>query len=265
MAPTDTAKDSHDSRSQFFWFERDAAGDFPFYNGIPRSLSGSQWAIVLAGVVLGFAALIAPVEFYRTTVGGFVAVIVFFAIPLAALAIVAGNDWKALFRRLGFRDFLWILGVAVANIAVSVVVVLLLRHFFDMNPNPVGGILGEATDAERTLFYLNTIPQLFGEEVVSVIPFLAKLWLCHAKLGMQIKPSVLLAWLGAALFFGAIHLPTYEWNFVQCFVVIGTARVVLLLGYLATKNILVSTGAHIINDWATFTLIVVLGSQATIA
>jgi membrane protease YdiL (CAAX protease family) len=37
---------------------------------------------------------------------------------------------------------------------------------------------------------------------------------------------------------------------VQCVVVIGSARLVLTLAYVWTKNIWVSTGAHIINDWS---------------
>jgi hypothetical protein len=51
------------------------------------------------------------------------------------------------------------------------------------------------------------------------------------------------------LVFGALHLPTYDWNLVQCIVIIGTARMVLTLAYIVTKNIWVSTGAHVINDW----------------
>ncbi|WP_412705586.1 hypothetical protein [Aeromonas rivipollensis] len=46
---------------------------------------------------------------------------------------------------------------------------------------------------------------------------------------------------------------------------IGTARIVLLSGYIITKNIWVSTGAHIINDWLLFTVMVLLrGGQAGI-
>jgi hypothetical protein len=33
---------------------------------------------------------------------------------------------------------------------------------------------------------------------------------------------------------------------------VGVARIVLLLSYIMTKNIWVSTGAHVLNDWATF-------------
>ena len=52
-----------------------------------------------------------------------------------------------------------------------------------------------------------------------------------------------------AISLGLIHLLTYDWNVVQCIVVIGTARMVLTLAWILTKNIWVSTGAHIINDW----------------
>jgi len=116
---------------------------------------------------------------------------------------------------------------------------------------------------ERGLFYLKTILQLFGEEVVSVLPFLAVMWLCHAKLGVRRNVAIAIAWIAAALLFGALHLPTYSWNFIQCFVIIGVARIVLLSGYVMTKNILVAAAAHILNDWVLFTVMVVaLGRQS---
>ncbi|MNG99657.1 CAAX amino terminal protease self- immunity [compost metagenome] len=101
--------------------------------------------------------------------------------------------------------------------------------------------------------------------MVSILPFLAILWFCHTKLGLTRKSAIIIAWLSTALIFGAMHLPTYDWNFLQCFLVIGTARIVLLSGYIITKNIWVSTGAHIINDWLLFTGMVLLhGAQAGI-
>lgn len=60
--------------------------------------------------------------------------------------------------------------------------------------------------------------------------------------------AVLIAWLATAIWFGAAHLPTYGWNSAQAFLTIGVARLVLTLAYLRTKNIAVSTSAHIIND-----------------
>ena len=50
---------------------------------------------------------------------------------------------------------------------------------------------------------------------------------------------VLLAWLLSAIPFALLHLPTYQWDWVQCLAIIGTARLVLSLGYLLTRIMLV--------------------------
>ena len=75
--------------------------------------------------------------------------------------------------------------------------------------------------------------------------------------------SVLMAWVGSALLFGAIHLPTYGWNVVQALLLIGPVRLVLTLAYMKTKSIWASTIAHVLNDWTMFTAaIVISGLQA---
>ena len=248
-----------------FGFERNSAGDFPFYRQPPNTLSGRSWVLILLGVVLGFAVLTAHIAFYKTTAGGFVPAILFPLIPLAVLAMVAGKAWRSLFRTPTGRDVLLMLAIAGVNILVSVAVALVLQHLFKMRENPVSAMLAEASNTARILFYVKTAPQLFGEEVVSILPFLAILWFCHTKLNLSRKSAIITAWLCTALIFGAMHLPTYDWNFLQCFLVIGTARIVLLSGYIITKNIWVSTGAHIINDWLLFAIMVLLrGGQAGI-
>jgi membrane protease YdiL (CAAX protease family) len=45
---------------------------------------------------------------------------------------------------------------------------------------------------------------------------------------------------------------------MQCLVVIGSARLMLTWAYVWTKNIWVSTGAHILNDWALMAFTVIL-------
>jgi len=93
-----------------------------------------------------------------------------------------------------------------------------------------------------------------GEEVVTILPFLAVLALLSNRFSVGRKAAVVGAWLISSLIFGLIHLPTYDWNWVQCIVIIGTARMVLSLAWIMTKNIWVSTGAHVINDWLLLTL-----------
>jgi membrane protease YdiL (CAAX protease family) len=52
---------------------------------------------------------------------------------------------------------------------------------------------------------------------------------------------------------------------VQCLVVIGSARLVLTWAYVSTKNIWVSTGAHIINDWTLIGMTVFVAPLAAAA
>ena len=76
------------------------------------------------------------------------------------------------------------------------------------------------------------------------------------------KGAIVGAWLTTSVIFGLIHLPTYDWNWIQCLVVIGSARLVLTLPWILTKNIWVSTGAHIVNDWLLFTMTILGASLA---
>jgi membrane protease YdiL (CAAX protease family) len=107
-------------------------------------------------------------------------------------------------------------------------------------------------------FYAKTGLQLLGEELITILPFLAILAFCHTRAGLGRNAALLVAWLGSAIAFGLLHLPTYDWNVVQCLVVIGSARLILTWAYVWTKNIWVSTGAHIINDWAIMTAVIFL-------
>jgi hypothetical protein len=109
--------------------------------------------------------------------------------------------------------------------------------------------LAELDAAGRILYFAKIIPQLFGEEVITLLPFLALLQLFTRNFGLGRKAAIICAWLVSSVIFGLIHLPTYDWNLIQCLVIIGTARMVLTLPWIMTKNIWVSTGAHILNDW----------------
>nr|WP_245000297.1 CPBP family intramembrane glutamic endopeptidase [Marinobacter daepoensis] len=123
--------------------------------------------------------------------------------------------------------------------------------------------LADLDTSERVLFFLRTIPQLFGEEVLTILPFLAILYVAYERLNLSRTKALLLAWVLSSALFGLVHLPSYNWNLLQCLLVIGSARLVLSLAYIKTKNIWVSTGAHIINDWTIFA-IVLFGSAPVV-
>ena len=235
------------------WLE-DRGRDFPFYNGAPVGLSAWQWLFVMAAVAAGFAVLVAPIPWPAAPLGAMIPAVLFPLIPMVALAHVAPGHWKALFGKVGWRELRLMLGFALLNIVVSMSVGAIVHALADVTPNAATAQLSGMDTTGRIAFFAKTVPQLFGEEVVTILPFLAVLTLLSARFGVGRKAAVVGAWLISSLLFGLIHLPTYDWNLIQCIVVIGTARMVLTLAWVLTKNIWVSTGAHITNDWLLFSM-----------
>ncbi|POF39345.1 CPBP family intramembrane metalloprotease [Pseudomonas laurylsulfativorans] len=254
--PTDNDESGADERFHCLEYLDD---DFPYYNGKPVGLSGKQWLLLMLGVLAGFLVLIAPLPLFAGNIGQFIPATLFFAIPLATLACITPQHWTALLRRVTGRDIKWMILFALLNIVVTMVIGLVVMKTLGTHSNPVFAGMATQTPVEHLLFFLKTLPQLLGEEVLTILPFLALMTFLNTRLHWSRKGTIVGAWLLSALLFGAAHLPTYDWNMVQAFVVIGSARLVLLLPYIMTKNIWVSTGAHILNDWTLF-IIALLGA-----
>ena len=235
------------------WLE-DPGRDFPFYRGHPVALSGPQWLLVLAGVLVALLVVAFPPAVLNSGLARMVPALLLVAMPLAALALVARGHWRVLFRPVGWHEIKWMILFALLNLVVSMSVGALLKPFVDFQSNAaVAGIADQAA-AEQWFLFIRTAPQLLGEEIITILPFLALLTLFTRRLGSTRKAAILWAWLLSALLFGLIHLPTYDWNLIQCVVIIGIARLVLTLPWIMTKNLWVSTGAHILNDWTLFSL-----------
>ncbi len=88
--------------------------------------------------------------------------------------------------------------------------------------------------------------------MITLLPFLALLQWLSSGFGLGRKRAIVGAWLISSVVFVLIHLPTYDWNLIQRGVVIASARMMLTLAWIKTRNIWVSTGAHLINDWLLF-------------
>lgn len=239
---------THSSDAERFrWLER-PNDDFPYYRGNPVEISTGGWIIVMAGVALSFAALYVGPRLVSGVPAKFGLAFLFSAIPLAALALVAGRHWTALFRRLRGVDYLWMIGFAVLNTIVTLGTGSLITHLTDATANEAMSSAGQrGADQLLQLFAISGI-QLIGEEVTSILPFLALLY-WFSRGGMGRKGAIVLATLVIAVVFAFEHGSTYDWNILQMLLGVGVARIVLLLPYFMTKNLAVSAGAHILNDW----------------
>ncbi|WP_236016686.1 type II CAAX prenyl endopeptidase Rce1 family protein [Salipiger abyssi] len=241
-----------------FRFER-AGSDLPFYRGAPVSISAAGWLMVLASVAIAFLALNMTQPIFPTGPGTFIPALLFLLIPLATLVIVAGRHAPlALFRPVRRRDAKIIVGFFLLNAVVTVALGLLVTSLLHTAANPAGDRAASASGLDRVLFFGWTAIQLVGEEVFTILPFLAVLTFLDRSLPR--KTAIALAALGAAVIFALIHLPTYQWNVPQALIGLVPIRIILLMPYLITRNIWASAGTHILNDWTIFGLSMVGGA-----
>jgi uncharacterized protein len=137
----------------------------------------------------------------------------------------------------------------VLALGVSAPMAIVVEHLSTVAENPAAQAVEHMGGADIAWLLVKTLPQLVGEELLTMLPFLAILAFAHTQVGLPRRHAVLWAGGVSTLLFSAAHLPTYDWNVAQCFVVIGAARVALTLAYLRTKNLWVSVGAHVLMDW----------------
>ncbi|WP_347309949.1 CPBP family intramembrane glutamic endopeptidase [Defluviimonas sp. SAOS-178_SWC] len=236
---------------RFNWLER-PDDDFPFYRGQPVWLSTGAWLLVLLAVALGFLELLYGPGLVSAGPARFVVVFLYVAMPLAVLSLVAGQHWRALFRPIRAIDFLWMIGFAILNLLVTLVTGTIMTRLIETTANKAVAGASQLAGSDLLLFFAQTGVQLVGEEVMSILPFLALMyWLC-GRGGMRRKRAIIVAALIVAALFAVEHLPTYNWNLLQALLGVGVARIVLLLPYIMTKSLAVSAGAHILNDWMFF-------------
>jgi len=236
--------------------------DFPFYNGHPATVTPLGWGIVMLAVAAGFAILTAPIPVMLNTAGGFLRAILFVVVPIAALGMVSSGHWRALFRKLRVRDFLMMAGFAILNLIVSGVVGFVIGKFLGADANLAVEGLATSSSSDNVVFFARTFIQLIGEEVITILPFLAVMYLGFSKFKLSRRNAIIAAYLVSTVIFGLVHLPSYNWNLIQCLVVIGTARLVLTIPYMITKNLWVSAGAHILNDWLIFGIAIAGAARA---
>jgi membrane protease YdiL (CAAX protease family) len=235
--------------------------DFPYYRGKPVSISLTGWIIALAMTAAGFVALTQAM--WTGDIARWAGIALFVALPLAGLALAAGRQWAAVFRHPTLGDVATGLAFAAINIVATFMVAWLLSQFLAMGSNAAVTGAAASTPGEQLALFAGSGVQLVGEELITVVPFLAVLTLATGAPKMPRAGGILLAWAVSSAIFAALHLPTYQWHVVQTMLVIGTARLLLTVPYLITKNLWSSTIAHIANDWALFGLAILLTAAAT--
>ena len=240
--------------------ERNDGRDFPFYDGRPVEIEAWKWLVMIAAALAGFAALV--LNPFAGQWGQLIGRILFVVIPLVTFIVLSKGYWRSIRRPLRGWDFVNMVVFWLLNLGVSTVVALIVSGADGghLTANSATDDLASQGAGAIAAFYLGTFVQLLGEELFTILPFLAVMYLLYSKGRLSRKAALVVAWIATAIWFGAAHLPTYGWNVLQALVVIGSARIVLSLAFIRTKNVLVSFGAHLLNDWVTFTFALIVAA-----
>ena len=238
---------------KFFKWEDAEAGDFPAYDNKSSKVPLWGWALIALAIVAGvFLDLnqASIVEILTKTVHlpeKLAAIVAMLALPtvLIVSTVAASKElFTGLFRplpkaKIGHNTKLVLFTVGVYLLASIVTATL----FHLLNIPTVADkslVMGESSSAiiMGVINILIQLPtQLFGEELLSILPFILFLTFFVSVLKWSRKTSVITAAVLSCLLFGLYHFQAYDWHLAQMFIIIGLGRLVVLFLYLKTKNL----------------------------
>ena len=256
---------NHALQADFFSWEDTRAGDFPYYQGAKR-VPVWGWVVILVGVALGLAADFAG----NSVVGalpqapalripiGILMILAVPGLPLLAVWVAAGSQIGLLFRRLRGKEWILIAVLALLSGLWSVVMNKLLGYLGQQSVGDAAVAKGSGALKSNLGTFVELPFLILGEALFVVLPFLAVFALLNVGLKVARKPAIVTAALIACLAFGMYHFKAYDWHWAQMLVTIGLGQLIILFGYLKTKNILVTYLAHLLLDWAIVGLAIVV-------
>ncbi|MGR6410669.1 CPBP family intramembrane glutamic endopeptidase [Staphylococcus aureus] len=157
---------------------------------------------------------------------------------------------KLLFKRPKSNMFLWTPLIVFMCVLIGAVTVLIGRSLGITNLAANGGvekIFNNHDLFSKVIFFLFAWIHLIGEELITAavcLPFLIILLKIFPK-----KVAIMIAVLLSSLTFGAIHLPTYDWNIYQSLIVISTIRLPFTFMWFKSRSILGGAIPHIVLDY----------------
>ena len=229
------------TKSEFFSFEKEDL-DFPFYKS--NDLSLVEWIVLtLSFVITGILICIPP-----TLYPGFLNFLVqykgflYFLIPFLGILFASKGKLDSICKKLSLKDGKLIVILLVLSAIYSVAMGLILRLAFNIipNANPV------FNETPTLLFWIQFFFQLFGEELIILIPFLIVLFLVY-KFSQNRKLGIIIGVLVSLFIFGILHFNAYH-SFISIIMIQGVGSIIRMYGYLKTKNILVTYLIHVLFD-----------------
>ncbi|GGJ77589.1 CPBP family intramembrane glutamic endopeptidase [Virgibacillus salexigens] len=179
-----------------------------------------------------------------------------FVVPTVSFIIVFKKQLSYYFRPLKWKEVQYALLIACSQFLIITSTFWLLQQV-NINPSPnPNGVSEYLESGGAVLVFVNSIFQLFGENIIFMVLFFTTL-LLFKKTSIKLSHYVVYAILISSILFGLIHLPTYDYNWLQCLFAIGLPSSFHLLGYIITQNIFISYLVHLFFDYILWSLVVI--------
>lgn len=219
------------------WFKfEDKDLDFPFYKKNPHI---PKWG----WIVLFFALAIGLVLMISTKI--YIAVLSCIVLIVPVLYFLKW-DYGAIFQKPKLKDIALAVALFVGYIAYALAMSLLLENF---------GIMGGELIEESSISLMTIVTSVFtlmSEEFIKFIPFIFFLRLFF-KFSENRKLSVIISVILVMILFASLH--AYNFNmFLFALCIQGFGSIFEYIGYIKTKNILISYITHLCTDVFIFSL-----------
>lgn len=176
---------------------------------------------------------------------------IFIVSSISSLFILDKKWFKKLIKPLEIKDLFIIIFVLFSTYFIGILVSILVSKT-SMVENPITGVINN--DNILKLFII-MIVQLFVEEILFVLPFL---FIFNKFKYYNRIMAIIAAWIISSIIFGALHLPTYNYNLFQSLVVISLIRFAISSAYIWRKNLALSYLIHVIYDFLILLLVLYL-------
>lgn len=225
--------------SEISWFSFENKDlDFPIYKNNPH-VPKWGWIVLLIAMFFGFILMMGSSIFK--------ALLSMLVLLIPLLYFLKWDD-KAIFQKPKAKDVALAVALFVGYIIYALLMGVVLENF--------GLTGGELIDpAETTLM---SIPPLFfslmSEELIKFIPFMFFMRVVY-KYSNNRKLSVILSMFIVMIFFAGLHALDFK-MFIFAIFIQGFGSIFEFIGYIKTKNILISYITHLCTDVFIFILII---------
>lgn len=168
----------------------------------------------------------------------------FYTVPQALVFyILFKKNIRIFFRGITKKNLKLSLTIAFISFVVALLISGLLVYGFSYKMTAHSEIKGFVPSDIFTYLI-----QLLGEEILFFSAFFLIMKLFTNQKEPKYAFSMWLSGLTACLVFGLAHLWTYDFNIIQCIIIIGLPSIIKILLYLKTRNLWCTYLAHLFYD-----------------